>query len=353
VNYDAETASRYIEAVIGGLEAFARGGGPRRAADSIYFGGGTASLLSERDAARVADAAARPFFLSPQSEITLELNPETAGLAKLRGFRAAGVNRLSVGVQSLNDATLHRLGRGHTARQAERAVDLAREAGFGNISADIMLALPGEGRAGLEHTLKGISGWPINHISAYLLKISPGTPFGDNAPPDIPDDDEQAGLYKQCLAALGDMGFARYEISNFARPGYESRHNMKYWDCGEYIGLGAAAHSSLDGRRYSFPPDIGRFIEVFGGAKPPRAFLEHMRLEGEVTPQDYIMMRLRTSRGLRLGELRSRFGYSLGRRQLELIERCRRGGLMEFDGEKAALTTEGMLVSNARIAGLI
>lgn len=356
VSYDSELAVKYIEALVNQIESFDIATGfseRRREADAVYFGGGTPSLLCERDGARVIDAVSRRFKLDSESEITLELNPETASPEKLLGLKAIGINRLSVGVQSTDNGTLHGLGRKHTAKHAIAAIEHAYDAGFRNISADVMLALPGENENTLKKTLDDLTKLPITHISAYLLKIADGTPFGVNPPQGIPDEDTQADIYEFCCAYLLDKGFAQYEISNFAKPGFESRQNMKYWSCDDYIGFGAAAHSCIDGKRYSFLPDINQYINVCkhrGNYGDPYS---GMCFEGEITPQDYIMLRLRTRQGLDLGELYKRYNYKLNKHQAETIKQYKANGLLAFEDGSVALTVRGMLVSNSIIAGII
>jgi putative oxygen-independent coproporphyrinogen III oxidase len=351
VGYDEGTASRYVDAVVNQLLAFCADK-ERREADTVYFGGGTPSLLREREIARVVDAVSRHMNITADCEITLELNPETATPEKLKSLRDAGINRLSVGVQSTDEKTLEILGRRHSAGQAKRAIALAHKAGFESISADIMLALPEENERALTGTLDALTALPLKHISAYMLKIADGTPFGSNPPLGIPDDAEQAGLYEYCCAYLEEKGFGQYEISNFAKTGFESRHNMKYWNCDDYLGLGAAAHSSLGGRRYSFGRDITGFIRAYD-KEQSAGFLSVLDFEGEVTAEDYIMLQLRTTEGLDTNELYEQYNYKLDIQKLKLIERYRAGGFLTTQDNKIALTVKGMLVSNAIIVDLI
>ena len=215
------------------------------APDTLYFGGGTPSLLRPAQAARLIDAV-RP---AAGAEITLEANPETLTPALLRGFLAAGVNRLSLGVQTAFDESLRRMGRPHTAAQSRKALLWAREAGFANISGDVMLALPGYTEKELTATLDLLQDGGCTHISCYLLKLEPGTPWGEAPPERLPDDDRAAGFYLACTDALAARD-AQYEISNFAKPGFASRHNLLYWNCQHYLGLGPHAHSCLGGRRF-------------------------------------------------------------------------------------------------------
>ena len=227
----------YVDALLRELHRFAPDA-PLRP-DTLYFGGGTPSLLTPAQAERLIRAA-EPV---PGAEITLEANPETVTEESLRGFRAAGVNRISFGVQSARDTQLRTLGRPHNAKQARAAFAAARRAGFENISGDIMLALPHYTQAEFDETLELIEKGGATHISAYLLKIEPDSAFGKHPPEGLPTGDEAADFYLYAVEQLEHHGYRQYEISNFAKPGYEGRHNLIYWDCGDYLGLGPAAHS--------------------------------------------------------------------------------------------------------------
>lgn len=336
---------RYVDALLHQLDSF-----NRRAAATVYFGGGTPSLLKAADGARVLDAVARRMNLAPDAEITLELNPENASPQYLKDLRSIGINRLSVGVQSTDNTVLQAIGRRHTATQALDTIQAAHDAGFDNISADIMIGLPGDKTETLEKTLADLTALPLTHLSAYMLKLMPDTPFGRHAPANIPDDDSQAALYEFCVDYLNDRGFAQYEISNFAKPGFLSRHNMLYWNCDDYIGLGPAAHSSLDGRRYSFPPDLDRYLNIYQSSPPPQ---QALRFEGPVTAADYIMLRLRTTDGLSLSTLYNLYNHVFDQQRLGFLARCQENGLLDFDGETVRLSIKGMLLSNAILAELI
>ncbi|MEA4911914.1 MAG: radical SAM family heme chaperone HemW [Oscillospiraceae bacterium] len=349
--YRADAAERYVGAVCHQLAGY-----ERRAADSVYFGGGTPSLLADGQTARLLDAVRGRMDVDGGAEITLEANPATASPEKLRALRAAGINRLSVGVQSTNDAALRALGRLHTAKQALQFLDDAAAAGFDNISADVMLAVPGDTEQTVLRSIRDLSAAPVCHISAYLLKRMPGTPFYDAPPPGIPDDDAAAGLYELACAALEERGFHQYEISNFAQPGRESRHNLKYWSCGDYLGLGPAASACVGRRRYSYRRDLAAYLRDFSA--PPQTMgnaqaLALLEDEGEVTQEDYIILRLRTAQGLDLKKLRSLYGYTFGTEKEAFLQRCARAGLLQRTGDTVALTRRGFLVSNSILASLI
>ena len=205
-----------------------------------------------------------------------------------------------------------------------------------------MLALPHYTRGEFDRTLALLAEGGATHISAYLLKIEPGTPFGKNPPPGLPSEDEAADFYLYAVEELAKAGYAQYEISNFAKPGFEGRHNLIYWDCRDYLGLGPAAASCMEGKRFSFGRSTADFLA--GAAPAP---------EGECTGVDYIMLRLRLAEGLRLSLLKERYGLAFDEGRLAFIRRCVAAGYAMFDGDRLALTPEGMLVQNSILTELL
>lgn len=329
----------YVGALLRELARFTnRTAGPLRP-DTLYFGGGTPSLLSPGQVCRLIDAASPV----PGAEVTLEANPETVTLESLQGYRRAGVNRLSFGVQTAFDESLARLGRRHTAADARRALALAAQAGFVNVSGDVMLALPGYTLAELDATLALLAEGGCTHISCYLLKVEDGTVFGRRPPAGLPDDDAAADFYLAAVERLAALGYAQYEISNFARPGCASRHNLLYWNCEDYLGLGPAAASCLHGRRFSTPRGTAAFLA--GPAAYPA--------EGPCTGEDYAMLRLRLTAGLSLPRLAREWGVHWGAEKLAFCRRLAAEGLAAFDGETLALTPRGMLVQNGILCELL
>ncbi len=314
--------SEYISAVLRNLRRFPE------MYDTVYFGGGTPSLCHT-----VAGEVLSNVRLSENAEITFECNPETVDCYVFEDLKKAGVNRLSFGVQSLNDSELSALGRIHSAGRAEGMLYEAAKHGFTNVSADLMLGVPQQTRQSLVATIDRLCGLPVTHISAYMLKIEPNTAFGKN-PPVVPDDDEQAELYLLAVSELEKRGFRQYEISNFAKEGYESRHNLKYWHCEEYIGIGPSAHSFYKGVRYAVPRSLADFIESDVQPEVPT----------ETDPdseEEHILLGLRLTEGIPLtDEIRDR---------LPLIPK----NLYRTDGERLSLTPEGFLVSNNIISMLI
>ena len=334
-----ETREAYLGAVCREME---RRRGVR--ADTLYFGGGTPSLLEPDQVARVIRTARECFALD--GEITMEANPGTVTPQKLAGWRAAGVGRLSLGVQSAGPEELRLLGRRHTAGQAAQALRWARQAGFDNLSADLMLAVPGQTVDSLRRSIAFLVSCGVCHLSAYLLKIEPETPFAQTGmEARLPDEEETCALYLTACGELERAGLAQYEISNFARPGRESRHNLKYWRCEEYLGFGPAAHSFFGGRRFYQPRDLARYLRTEGARPLPEELPAHPW-------EDEVMLRLRLREGLDPEMLHRRYGIPPGRVRA-LCRRFLAGGLMEERDGALALTPRGFLVSNAIIAQLL
>lgn len=329
----------YIDALCREMDRFSPCGSTPLRPDTLYFGGGTPSLLTPAQAARLIRAAGPV----PGAEITLEANPETVTPERLAAFRRAGVNRLSLGIQTARDDSLARLGRRHTAAQSRRALGMAVQAGFTDISGDLMLALPAYTMAELDETIALLAESGCTHISGYLLKIEPNTVFGKRPPEALPDDDAAADFYLAAVEKLAALGYAQYEISNFARPGFESRHNRIYWDCGDYLGLGPAAHSCMGGKRFATPAGTAAFLAAPAVYEP----------QGECTAEDYIMLQLRLSRGLSLSALRARYGVSFSSEKLRFLQTLAEHGLAVFDGSVLRLTPRGMLVQNSILCELV
>ena len=329
----------YIDALCREMDRFSPCGSTPLRPDTLYFGGGTPSLLTPAQASRLIRAAGP----APGAEITLEANPETVTPERLAAFRRAGVNRLSLGIQTARDDSLARLGRRHTAAQSRRALGMAVQAGFTDISGDLMLALPAYTMAELDETTALLAESGCTHISGYLLKIEPNTVFGKRPPEALPGDDAAADFYLAAVEKLAALGYAQYEISNFARPGFESRHNRIYWDCGDYLGLGPAAHSCMGGKRFATPAGTAAFLAAPAVYEP----------QGECTAEDYIMLQLRLSRGLSLSALRARYGVSFSSEKLRFLQTLAEHGLAVFDGSVLRLTPRGMLVQNSILCELV
>lgn len=316
---------------------------PAEAADTVYFGGGTPSLLGGERLAAVLGAARAHFALTADAEITAECNPDSVDGALLRRLRGAGFNRLSIGVQSAREDELRLLGRRHTFAQAEAAVRLARACGFENLALDLMYGLPGQTAPRVLESLEALLALEPEHLSCYGLTLEEGTPLG-RAKPALPGEDAQAEMYLAICERLAAAGFEHYEISNFCKPGRRAAHNAKYWDFSEYLGIGAAAHSYYRGRRFAYPRDAAAFVR---GAAP----VPEEAVAGFGARAEYLMLRLRTSDGVSRADYTARFGdFSEAERVLRRLEPA---GLALCGEEACRLTERGFLVSNTIIGMLI
>lgn len=312
-------------------------------ADTLYIGGGTPSLLGAK---RIADLVefARKKMVSDDAEITVECNPYGLEADFMRVLNSCGVNRISIGMQSAVDEERRILGRSADAKAVESLVKSTVSAEIDNISLDVMLGIPKQNSKSLAQTLRFCGSLPLTHISAYMLKLEPGTYFYKNQDKlALPDEDEVCDMYLQLCEYMTSIGTLQYEISNFARSGFESRHNLKYWHCEEYLGLGPAAHSFLDGKRFYFPRDIQAFIQ--GGAPLFESD------GGDFT--EYAMLALRLTEGLREDKTLRRFGHPIPAELLEKAKPFVSHGLMEADESGLKFTRNGFLLSNSVLAEIL
>jgi len=319
------------------------GGSINRPIDTLYLGGGTPSLLNDR-LERVVNAVRESFDLSVNAEITLELNPSGEVEEILKNAKAAGINRLSIGMQSGIDSELKLLGRQHTYTDTVNTVKMARDMGFSDISLDLMIGLPYSNKATITESLQKITDLNPEHISAYILKIEENTAFykmADNF--SMPDEDDTADQYLLMCDFLQDKGYNHYEISNFSKENMESRHNLKYWQGKDYLGIGPAAHSALEGKRFYYPRDLKGFIN------------RNMPLpDGEAGGgEETVMLRLRLKAGIHKKDYVNLFGEQ---KFAEFDTKCRlfaENGLMKIENDRYFLTNEGMLISNAIITEIL
>jgi oxygen-independent coproporphyrinogen-3 oxidase len=335
----------YVEAVL--TEARSR---PGLSFDTLYLGGGTPSLLGARGLTRMLAGLRSVFDLSAVVEATIEVNPESAVAGLLQAALDSGLNRVSVGVQSLQDEELRRAGRVHNAGQAVAAVQRARETGFENISVDVMVGLPGQRWPTLHATLNALAGLSVDHLSLYCLSLENGTALASNPPPDLPSGDEQADLFEYARSFLQDSGYLHYEISNFAIPGRACLHNLNYWRGGEYLGLGPAAASHLSGRRFRNRADLEAYL------RHPAGLVEEVE---ELGPEDKAaeeaMLRLRLlSEGLMADDLVGRYGSGVTVDLLRRLDDMVSQGLLKREGSRYCLEPSRVLTSNpvfARVLG--
>jgi oxygen-independent coproporphyrinogen-3 oxidase len=340
--FEGRQKERYVSALLREIGRSADGS----PADTIYFGGGTPSLLEPREIAELVEACGRGFALTPDAEVTLEANPETVTTERLVGFRAAGVNRLSYGVQSFRDEELERLTRLHSAARAVEAFSQARAAGFDNISLDLMMWLPQQTVGDWLESVDALIALGPEHASMYLLEVYPNAPLRDTmarAKWSVGPDDDAAEMYLSGLGRMDTAGYRQYEISNVARPGRESRHNLKYWTDGEWLGFGCGAHSTRGGVRWKNLSSTEEYIAA-AGVEELQATARPLSAEERL--EDALFMGLRLNAGLDLAAVKSRYSVDVwdrfgGELQIFVDE-----GLLSYDGQSIRLTRRGMLLAN-------
>lgn len=351
--HDDSLRRRFVDALIADIS---RSADPSIQADTVFFGGGTPSLLEPSEVGRIIQACRESFDLAADSEITIEANPESSSGEALEGFRAAGTNRLSFGVQSFRDEELQRLGRLHTSQTARQAVARARAAGFDNLSLDLMMWLPGQRH---EHWLASVDTLielEPDHASLYLLEIYPNAPLRDamargrwsQAP-----DDVAADMYVAGLERLERAGFEQYEISNVARPrARRARHNLKYWQEGEWLGFGCGAHSTFRGERWRTVSATPDYIERVTAGADVR--LDRRILGSQERLEEALFMGLRLTDGLDLAALSRDHGIDIWSRYGQDLSPYVTAGLLVHDpGRRLALTRSGMLLANDVMAVFI
>ena len=313
-------------------------------ADTLYLGGGTPSVLSGEELYKIITTAKEKFSISDNAEITVECNPNSDIESILPYLLKAGVNRISLGLQSAVDKERRTLGRQSDKKRVTEVIKLLKSNGITNISLDVMLGIPYQTNESLKETLDFVIESKVPHISAYMLKIEEGTHFYKNFDKyDFPDDEKTIEFYNQCADALEEAGFIHYEISNFAKDGFQSRHNTKYWELENYLGIGPGAHSYIDGKRFYFESDTESFIN---GEK---AVFDDLGGDAE----EYIMLKLRLKKGLSLSELQNLYGEKPLIKIKGKAPFLKEQGLIDFDGERIALTRKGYLLSNSVICELI
>jgi len=350
--YDADLSRRYVDA----LEREIVEAGDGRPADTIFFGGGTPSMLEPSAIKRLIDACRDAYTLDPRAEITLETNPETVTEDRLSAFLAAGVNRISVGVQSFNDEELLRLGRVHSAARAVAALAAARRVGCNNVSLDLMLWLPGQTLASWRRTVESAILAQPDHMSLYMLELYPNaplkeamarvavTPSREAVAWAQAAEDEAADMYLEGLGMLDDAGFSQYEISNVALPGRRSQHNLKYWQSGAWRGFGCGAHSTMDSRRWRNVASAAEYVERASNGRS--AVTDFQLLEPAGRIEEALFTGLRLSEGIDCGAFEARYGLDPWVRYGSSLVPCVGDGLIWREGRRFGLTRRGMLVAN-------
>jgi oxygen-independent coproporphyrinogen-3 oxidase len=345
--YDSGLKERYVAA----LEREVRAAAPREPADTIYFGGGTPSLLEPAEIARLIRACRETFSVTPAAEVTLETNPETSSAARMEQFRAAGVNRISFGVQSFREAELRRLGRIHSSERARAAVAEARAAGFDNISLDLMMWLPQQTREDWRESVEALIDVDPDHASLYLLELYPNAPLKEEMARrgwSLAPDEDAAAMYLWSLARLEETGYRQYEISNVARPGRESRHNLKYWQDGTWLGFGCGAHSTHDGIRWKNVSSTEEYVVRVASGVP--LAVERRVMTPAERLEDALFTGLRLAEGIDLAAIGGRYGVDVWARFGEALQPFVDERLLVREGTRLRLTRDGMLVANEIMA---
>ena len=318
-----------------------------REVDTVFLGGGTPSILSPHLVKELFLTVRESFNLTSDCEISLEANPGTVTEEKARTYKEIGVNRVSIGLQSVNDTELERLGRIHTLEEFKHSYSILKSAGIENINIDIMYALPGQKAKDFIETLDTVVDFQPQHISAYCLKIEEGTPFykiRDTL--DLPDEDEQYKMYMALCERLDMAGYEQYEISNFAKKGGRCVHNLKYWLSHDYVGFGPSAHSCIDGARYSYSESIEEYIKAIeAGNQPCKLAEEQYTPTKEEKMDEYVMLRLRLADGVDVKEFNLRFGADFESRYKKLKMYEKNGYICQKNGAYA-FTPKGFFVSN-------
>jgi len=343
----AEMVERYVDALYREMAAFtppAHAGGSDLFADTIYFGGGTPSLLRVEQTEKILNVVRSNFDVDAFAEITMEMNPATVTPEALAGYRSLGVNRASFGVQTFNDHDLKLLARGHNAADVRHTFKLLRAAGFDNISFDLIAGLPGQTLDDWKRNLDEAINLSPEHLSLYLLEIHQGTPLAEqirSKRQPMPDEDLAARMYELMIEKLDASGYRQYEISNFSRRGFESRHNSKYWRLEPVYGFGVSAHS-FDGRqRYANERDTAKYVSLIEGGGSAEVYREKIDQASEA-----IFLGLRLNAGIELAAYEARFGVPLQTRFAEDLRRLEDLDLIEISRANLRLTGKGMLFSN-------
>jgi oxygen-independent coproporphyrinogen-3 oxidase len=320
----------YVEALSREMEQY-RGA----VISTVYVGGGTPSLLSAANLEAIFSAVQSNFLCGGLSEISVEVNPDSATRQKLSMLRVLGVNRISIGIQSFDDSELKFLGRVHNASQAKECFKAAREEGFGNISVDLMYGFPDQTEAGWEGTLRKVTSMRPEHISLYPLTVEPETPFFKEKV--YVDPDKQASMFEKAMDKLKEEGYSHYEISNWASPGYESRHNSNYWNCGEYIGLGVSASSHLGKRRWKNISSVEEYIAAVNEGANIVAEMEE--LTDQIRLSESVILPLRLKNGVQVSnDILRKYGKE--------IDQLVNNNLLYNRNSKISLTRKGILLAN-------
>ena len=338
---DKEEYESYVNILVEKIKLW--GNRTDKEVSTVYFGGGTPSIIGADLLCKILSCIKENFRISENPEITVEINPDSGKSIDFVKLKECGFNRLSIGMQSAISSELKALGRIHSAEEARLTVERAQNAKFENISLDLMMGIPNQSIESLRESISFCVSCNVTHISSYILKIEENTKFYSMKDRlTLPDDDKQAELYLEAVKMLEKLGYKQYEISNFAKTGFESRHNINYWNCGEYIGIGPSAHSFLNGKRFYYNRSISDFekdIIIDDG-------------EGG-SEEEFIMLSLRLKSGLNFEKYKKKFESPLPYALIKKAESYAKAGFMEIEKDKISFTPKGFLVSNTIISDLI
>ena len=339
---DEQTKDGYLTAVLSCLDEYAKK--ITEGIDTVYFGGGTPSFFGSERIKEVLSYIKDKYSVTKDAEITVECNPSSVDESFIKSLSEAGVNRISMGMQSAVNKERLALGRLSDREKISDCIKLFRQYGIDNISLDLMLGIPYQTKESLKESIDFVRSQKVNHVSAYMLKIEEGTPFHKAADKlSLPNEDEVCDLYLYAVQELGKFGYTQYEISNFSKEGYESRHNLRYWHCEEYLGVGPSAHSFIDGKRFFYERDFEDFIK--GNSPTP---------DGDGgDEEEYVMLALRLTEGLQNERYRMRFGKNIDEMLIKKALTLEKEGLVTVTDDRIALTVKGFLVSNSVISYLL
>ena len=344
---DGGVRARYLRALAEEISSYR--GEEHPPVDTVFLGGGTPSLLTPTELEDLFSVLQKTFRILPDAEVSAEANPGTLDREKLEAFRRVGVNRLSIGLQSIHDGELAALGRIHTYADFLDAYHLAREGGIENIGVDLMYAFPTQTAASFHETLAAVTALSPEHISAYGLIVEDGTPFGENRERLLlPSEDEEVEMYEDACRTLAAAGYRHYEVSNYAKPGFECRHNLRYWHAEEYLGFGVAAHSYYRGERFANSRDFLAYSQ--GKCKQYRT---KERIDRENEAEEYTMLALRTSEGIDLSLYEKRFSHSFLSGREDAVRRFVAAGVARLADGHFAFTERGFYIGNSLTAELL
>lgn len=340
----SEAVTRYVDALIREISSYRTE--PKIRVDTVFFGGGTPSILDVSEFERIAESIRDTFDILQDAEFTVEVNPATLTEKKCNAYSRAGVNRISIGLQSIHDNEQKKLGRIHNYSDFLESIRLASKH-FSNISADVMYGIPEQSTESFGATLRALVNLPVKHVSAYGLIIEEGTPFYENRDSlDIPDEDTECDMYFLAAKILSDSGFFHYEISNYAKPGYECRHNLKYWHNEEYIGVGVAAASYYGKKRFVNTASVREYSGL--------DFTNYIRKTEESSETyEYVMLALRLSAGFSLEDYRTRFGCDFRCGRESILSKFEAYGYLVTENDRIRLTEKGLYISNHILGELL